>query len=267
MNLTEEWKKYLEELTDPENVDISSFETKETLHPELWVPVCNDHLCAVDQRLDEEIGDTLYEIAKEFFKSLGLDWVDLLDVTMTGSLANFTWSKYSDIDLHLIIEYNQVDENQELVADYLRKSSSLWNRSHKILIKGFEVEVYIQDSKESHYSGGVYSVKNDQWIEVPSRDDTQVDFNNVKKKAANLMDDIDEVLELFMNKDYEQVLDEAEKIRLKIRKFRQSGLEEGGIFSVENLAFKVLRRNGYLQKLSSARIMSYDKTMSINGDH
>jgi len=28
----------------------------------------------------------------------------------------------------------------------------------------------------------------------------------------------------------------------------------------------VLRRNGYLQKLSSARIMSYDKTMSINGD-
>ena len=81
-----------------------------------------------------------------------------------------------------------------------------------------------------------------------------------------MMDDIDEVLELFMNKEYEKALDEAEKVRLKIRKFRQSGLEKGGIFSVENLAFKVLRRNGYLQKLSSARIMSYDKTMSINGD-
>ena len=259
MNLTEQWKKYLEELTDPENVDVSSFEVKETLHPDLWdsldPPLLND-----------EIGETLYDIAKEFFKSLDLEWVDLIDVTLTGSLANFTWSQYSDIDLHLIIDYTQVDENQELVADYLRKSSSLWNKSHKILIKGFEVEVYVQDANEPHYSGGVYSVRNDQWIELPNREDPQIDFNNVQKKAANMMDDIDAVLELFKNKDYEQALDEAEKVRLKIRKFRQSGLEKGGIFSVENLAFKVLRRNGYLQKLSSARIMSYDKTMSINGD-
>ena len=257
MNLTEEWKRYLEELADPENIDISSFEVKETLHPELW---------DTSQLLNEEIGDTLYDIAKEFFKNLDLNWVEIIDVTLTGSLANYTWSQFSDIDLHLIIDYKQVDENQKLVADYLRKSSSLWNRGHKILIKGFEVEVYIQDSKEPHYSGGVYSVKNDQWIEMPNREDPQIDFNNVKKKAANMMDDIDEVLKLFTNKEYEQALDEAEKARLKIRKFRQSGLERGGIFSVENLAFKVLRRNGYLQKLSSARIMSYDKTMSINGD-
>ena len=256
MNLTEQWKNYLEELTDPENIDVSSFEVRDTLHPDLWDP---------SQLLDEEIGDTLYEIAKEFFKSLDLDWVDLLDVTMTGSLANYTWSQFSDIDLHLIIDYRQVDENQELVADYLRKSSSLWNKNHKILIKGFEVEVYIQDSKESHYSGGVYSVKDDQWVEVPTRENPQFDFENVQKKAANMMDDIDEVLVLFKDKQYEQALDDAERIRLKIRKFRQSGLEKGGIFSVENLAFKVLRRNGYLQKLSSARIMSYDKTMSING--
>ena len=256
MNLTEQWKKYLEELTDPENIDISSFEVKEALHPDLWD---SSHL------LDEEIGNTLYDIAKEFFKSLDLDWVDLIDVTLTGSLANYTWSQFSDIDLHLILDYKQVDENQDLVADYLRKSSSLWNRSHKILIKGFEIEVYVQDSNEPHYSGGVYSVKNDQWIEVPNREDPQIDFNNVQKKAANMMDDIDEVLKLFKNKEYEQALNEAEKVRLKIRKFRQSGLEAGGIFSIENLAFKVLRRNGYLQKLSSARIMSYDKTMSING--
>jgi len=259
MNLTEQWKKYLEEIADPENIDVSSFEVKEDLHPGLWDSWDSSYL------LDDEIGDRLYEIAKEFFKSLDLDWVDIVDVTLTGSLANYTWSQFSDIDLHIIIDYKQVDENQELVADYLRKSSSLWNRNHNILIKGFEVEVYIQDSNEPHYSGGVYSVRYDQWVEIPSREDPQIDFNNVKKKAANLMDDIDEVSELFLNKEYEQALAEAEKVRLKIRKFRQSGLEKGGIFSVENLAFKALRRNGYLQKLSSARIMAYDKTMSING--
>ena len=257
MNLTEQWKKYLEELADPEKIDVSSFKVKEFLHPELWDS---------SQILDDEIGDTLYDIAKEYFKNLDLNWVDLIDVTLTGSLANFTWSQFSDIDLHILIDYKQVDENQDLVQDYLRKSSGLWNKNHNILIKGFEVEVYIQDVNEPHYSGGVYSVKDDRWIEVPSREDPQIDFNNVQKKAANLMDDIDEVSELFLNKEYEHALEEAERARDRIRKFRQSGLEKGGIFSVENLAFKVLRRNNYLQKLASLRIMSYDKTMSINGD-
>ena len=96
MNLTEQWKKYLEELADPEDIDISSFEVKETLHPELWD---SSYL------LDDEIGDTLYDIAKEFFKSLDLDWVELIEVTLTGSLANYTWSQYSDIDLHIILNF------------------------------------------------------------------------------------------------------------------------------------------------------------------
>jgi hypothetical protein len=256
MNLTEQWKKYLEELADPENIDVSSFEVKETLNPDLWDS---------EEKLNEEIGNRLYEIAKEFFKSLKLDWVDIIDVTLTGSLANYTWSNYSDIDLHIIVDYKQVDENQELVEGFLRRASSLWNRGHNILIKDFEVEVYIQDASEPHYSGGVYSVKYDRWVEIPVREDPKIDFNNVKRKSADLMDHIDEVSELFLDKNYERSLEEAEKVRNKIRKFRQSGLETGGVFSVENLAFKVLRRNGYLQKLSSVRIMAYDKTMSING--
>ena len=64
MNLTEQWKKYLEEIADPENIDVSSFEVKEDLHPGLWDSWDSSYL------LDDEIGDRLYEIAKEFFKSL-----------------------------------------------------------------------------------------------------------------------------------------------------------------------------------------------------
>ena len=36
-----------------------------------------------------------------------------------------------------------------------------------------------------------------------------------------------------------------------------------GEYSVENLAFKTLRRNGYLEKLSNAKTDAYDKMMSI----
>lgn len=255
MILTREWKQYLKELQDPEAVDTSSFEVQDTLNEELWSP---------EGELSQEVGDLLYEITKQFFNSLGLEGVDIVDVTLTGSLANYTWSNYSDIDLHILIDYSLIKEDQELIKNYLRKASTLWNKTHDIRIKGFEVEIYVQDSNETHFSGGVYSVQDDEWIEKPSREDPQIDFENVKRKAVNLMEDIDEVSELFKNKEYNGALTEAERVRQKIRKFRQAGLERGGVFSVENLAFKVLRRNGYLETLSSLRIMAYDKSMSLN---
>tara|TARA_R110002020_G_scaffold216308_2_gene423762 strand:- start:46 stop:825 length:780 start_codon:yes stop_codon:yes gene_type:complete len=257
MNLTESWKKYLAELADPENLDVSSFEIQDTLQPDIWES---------EEKLKQEISARLYEIAKEFFKSLDLDWVTIVDITITGSIANYTWSKYSDIDLHIIIDYKEVDENQELVQNYLRRASSLWNKNHDIFIKGFEVEVYVQDSNEPHYSTGVYSVKYDRWDTEPSRVDPKIDYENVQKKAALLMDKIDEVYDVFKEGRYEEALDQADSVRNKIRKFRQSGLETGGAFSVENLAFKLLRRTDYLERLSSLRIQSYDKSMSINGE-
>ena len=257
MNLTENWKKYLEEIADPENLDVSSFEIQDTLQPDIWES---------EEKLKQEISARLYEIAKEFFKSLDLDWVTIVDITITGSIANYTWSKYSDIDLHIIIDYKEVDENQELVQNYLRRASSLWNKNHDIFIKGFEVEVYVQDSNEPHYSTGVYSVKYDRWDTEPSRVDPKIDFENVQKKAALLMDKIDEVYDIFKEGDYETALGQADSVRNKIRKFRQSGLETRGAFSVENLAFKLLRRTDYLERLSSLRIQSYDKSMSMNGE-
>jgi len=257
MILVEEWKRYLEELMDPQTIDIANFEVQNSLNPDLW---------PTTEKINSEIGDRLYEIAKEYFKNLELDWVDIVDITVTGSLANYTWSRHSDIDLHILVDYEQIDENQDLVKDFLRKASSLWNRNHKILIKDFEVEIYVQDANEPHFSSGVYSIKNDEWIKVPSREDPDIDYENVQKKSAKLMDDVDEVSELFLNKEYDSALEQAETIQDKIRKFRQSGLERGGVFSNENLAFKVLRRNGYLRKLSSLRIMSYDRSMSINGN-
>jgi hypothetical protein len=257
MNLTESWKQYLEEIADPEKLDVSSFEIQDTLQPDVWES---------EEKLKQEISARLYEIAKEFFKSLDLDWVTIVDITITGSLANYTWSKYSDIDLHIIIDYKEVDENQELVQNYLRRASNLWNKNHDIFIKGFEVEVYVQDSNESHYSTGVYSVKYDRWDTKPSRVDPKIDYENVQKKAALLMDKVDEVYDIFKEGDYESALDQADSVRDKIRKFRQSGLETGGAFSVENLAFKLLRRTDYLERLSSLRIQSYDKSMSINGE-
>ena len=44
---------------------------------------------------------------------------------------------------------------------------------------------------------------------------------------------------------------------------RQNGLEKGGELSIENLAFKYLRNNGYIEKLKDTISNSFDKIYSI----
>lgn len=251
--LVENWRSFLEELVDPSSIDLSSFAVKNTLCPQIWN----------NGRLRPEIRTKLLEIANDFFESLEVPDVELKDITFTGSLANFTWSNFSDVDLHLIIDFTEVDKNTELVKNWLDQVRANWNREHEIEIGGHEVEIYIQDESEPHISTGVFSVLHDQWITKPDREKPTVRWESVQEKAASLMDEIDEVEKSFQEGDYEDALSYAERLKEKIRKFRKSGLEKGGEFSVENIAFKTLRRNGYLEKLSKLKDDAYDQNMSL----
>ena len=254
MDFISTWKAHLKELDNPLNVDRSSFKLHKNLQSDLW---------GGGDVLDSNIADVLYDIAKDFFDSLELEWIDIVDIIITGSLANYNWSEYSDIDLHILVDFNEIDENMELVQEYLTSERLRWNRDHDIRIKGFEVEIYVQDTNEEHVSTGVYSIVNDEWHTKPTRESVEIDWTTVEKKATTLMADIDSVYSLFEKEDYVDAEKSALKIKEKIRKFRRAGLDDEGQYSSENIAFKVLRRNGYLEKLSSLRIMSYDKKMSL----
>ena len=61
----------------------------------------------------------------------------------------------------------------------------------------------------------------------------------------------------------ENILPSIEKLRSKIKEFRQCGLETGGEYSYENLVFKLLRRNGYIEKLLKLKTSITDKKLSI----
>jgi predicted nucleotidyltransferase len=255
----ENWRKSIEE-----DVDTSSFVVRDELHQDFWNrPGARE---GVD-RLDSEIREKLLKIARHFMEKHEVSDVTIKDITFTGSLANYNWSKYSDVDLHIIIDFAEVDENTLLVKEYFNSRKSLWNLQHEIMIRDFEVEIYVQDEKELHASTGVYSILNDEWVVRPAipieSNPNEIDFDNVKKKAESLMDQIDRALELYERERYQEAIDRAEMLRDKIRKFRRSGLEAGGEYSVENIAFKALRRNEYLLKLSQLKHDAYDKLMSI----
>ena len=84
-----------------------------------------------------------------------------------------------------------------------------------------------------------------------------------RTKKNHIARRIKDVHELFKHKKYRDAYKASNKLKEKIRKFRKCGLEHGGQYSTENLAFKLLRRSDYLGKLSSLKINSYDKMMSM----
>lgn len=240
---------------DPESIDVSSFEVHDDINRDFW----NQE----EDRLDPEIREKLLAIAQDFYNSLEVGDAQFSDITFTGSLAALNYSKFSDVDLHILVDFSDVDDKTELVREYFNAMKSVWNRLHDILIKGYEVEVYVQDINDPHEAQGLYSVLNNEWIKFPTPERADFDKDNVKKKAASLMDQIDRVTKLIDEKKYEEAEQYAEKLKVKIRKMRKTGLETVGAYSVENLAFKVLRRNDYLEKLSNAKREAYDSLHSL----
>jgi predicted nucleotidyltransferase len=252
MNPTNKWKSFLEELVDPSTVDTSTIISKKDLAPGLWER----------GSMRADVLDTAMRIANDFFDSLDLDNIQIKDVILTGSTASYNWSDLSDFDLHILIDFNKLD-NRELMEDYFKEKTKSWNRTHNILIKGFEVELYIQDSNEPHVANGIYSLMENRWLKRPTNYKLNIDYELVKEKAAKLMEDIDETYDLYAEKDFLLAQQTAVALMEKIRRYRKTGLETGGIYSVENLVFKVLRRNEYLKKLSSIKTLAYDASMSL----
>tara|TARA_R110002074_G_scaffold377642_1_gene555195 strand:+ start:5389 stop:6183 length:795 start_codon:yes stop_codon:yes gene_type:complete len=252
MNPTNKWKSFLEELVDPSSVDTSTIISKKDLAPGLWER----------EKMHPDVLETALQIANDFFDSLDLDNTSIKDIILTGSTASYNWSDLSDFDLHILIDFNKL-ENRELMEDYFKEKTKSWNRTHNILLKGFEVELYIQDSNEPHVANGIYSLIENRWLKRPTNYKLNIDYGLVKEKAAKLMEDIDEAYDLYAEKDYLLAQQTAEALMQKIRRYRKTGLESGGIYSVENLVFKVLRRNEYLKKLSSIRTLAYDASMSL----
>lgn len=249
MSFLKEWKQYVKK----EEVDFSSFEVQDQLNPNFW------H----NNKLSPEISQRLKRIVQNFISNLDKP-IKVLDIKFTGSLANFNWSKFSDVDLHIVVDFSKVDENEELVKDYFDQKRINWNKTHNIMVKDHEVEIYVENQGEPHISSGVYSILHDKWLVEPQKQDPQVNWDEAELKAENIMKEINEVLRLYQNEEYQEAYDYADKLKERIRRFRKCGLDKRGEFSPENIAFKVLRRNGYLERLSDLKNFAYDKQMSLD---
>ena len=200
----------------------------DTLNPALWE----------NNTLKTEVRYKLMSIALHFAKFLNVPKLNLRDITISGSNAAYGYSDSSDLDLHLVVDM-PVDK-PELEELYTAKKNQ-YNFTYSITVKGIDVELYVQDVQQPHHSAGIYSVLNDRWLSKPKHQPPNIDDREVKSKARNYSAKINQAMRA-------NDLNKAKETMSDIRRLRSAGLEKGGEYSVENLAFKLLRSRGKIDK-------------------
>ena len=245
-------RKHLDEISIPD-IEYDLTHLKSGLNGKIWEK---------GGHLKDEVRQKLLKIAKVFYEGLKLPF-PIKDIYFTGSLSNYNWTSQSDIDIHIILDIPN-DEDMDFIAEYIDAKKDGWKNKHNVTIYGFPVELYAKDAEAAHENKAIYSIKNDEWIQKPSKKKVNIDIQGVKEKAADMMSDIDNAVEI---SDDKKRLEAIEKIKDKIKKMRSSSLEQGGEYSTENLTFKVLRNAGYLDKLSTEKTKIQDKDLTLAENH
>lgn len=228
-----------------------------TLHPRFWS----------NNKFNQDVRKKLLQIVDDVYgepeSSAQID-----DIQLTGSLANYNYTKHSDLDVHILLDFSKINKDESLVKRALDGKRFIWNLRHNIVIYDHEVEIYYQDTNEPHVASGLYSLKNNEWITEPTYNPPSLDERDVLKKAEGISNIIDK-----LNNEVDKDLTTSEakkwhtygkKLKDKIQKMRSAGLKREGEFSVENLAFKELRNDGSIGKLIDLISNAYAKIYSEN---
>ena len=240
-----------------EEVEPESFDSHDRLEPRIW---------ASEDEMKPTIRQKLLKIAQDFIDGLPVE-VDIRDITLTGSLANYNWSNYSDVDLHIIVDFLSVDENRALVKAFFDNARMRWNDRHDITAKGHDGEIYVEDSREQHVSSGAYSLLNDDWLRRPKRFQSSIDFPAARRKADDIEFQVNIVDNLIVAGKLKAAARNIDRLKEKIKNMRRAGLESTKReFSVENIAFKILRRNGILDQLGEFKNRVYDQQMTVKDE-
>lgn len=252
----------LETEVEADDVDLKSFELQTRLS-DIWEK---------DGTLKLAVRDRLLEIADDFWDTIDIDWIEPDGVLLVGSICNYNWSVFSDIDLHLVVDFKEIHKNADFVQDYFNEKKKDWNNTHDELeIMGFPVELYVQDVNAQTESTAIYDLEEDEWVKEPNPDEFEPigdKKERIKVIASKIMTKIDDMEEHFnLQTDLHKIEMLGEKVNDlldNIMAYRKKSLAKDGEMSEGNIVYKTLRRGEYLEKLWSMQSKIYDKLNSIN---
>lgn len=227
--------------------ELHSFKLSDALyfHDELNPVIFNG------DKMDDSVRERLLEISKDFLEHLGINDLDIEDITLSGSNAAYSYTRHSDIDVHILVDMKKFKDD-DVYRELFDAKKIVYNDQHNIKIGGYDVELYVQDTNQPVVSLGEYSILNDKWIRLPRKRKADLDQAAAKLKFEKLIKLAEYA---YKSGSYEKI----QNVLRVIKKYRQAGLDLNGEFGPENIAYKALRSQKVIEKL-------YDKLNDLHSE-
>lgn len=223
---------------------LEQFEVHDKLNPLIWDGT----------KLNDDVQDRIDMIVAEFKKFIELP-IDILDVQIVGSNASYNYTEHSDLDVHLIVNMEDIEVQEDILKALYDLKKSQFNSLYDIKIRGIDVEVYVQDVRSTVMSNGIYSLYENKWIKFPKKIEDIKQYDITK-----------EVQKWKENIDYIIGTDDLDKIKNTIDRLymmRKNSISVDGEYSKGNQIFKQLRNDGYLEMLKDAKNSSMSRFLSL----
>ena len=221
-------------------------EIHEKLNPLIWQE---------DNSLLPEVKESLLNIVEEFKQYCDIP-ISIIDAIIVGSNASFNYTSYSDIDLHIIVNFDLLDSSKEILLALFNAEKTSFNKEYNIKIHGIDIEVYVEDVNTSAVSNGIYSLYQDKWIKFPKK------INPIEDSR---LEELANKWSLYIEKnilptnDIDKVNDSINTLYM----IRKNSIAADGEFGIGNQLFKEIRNKGFLSKLKDRRIELLSKSLSL----
>jgi ribosomal protein L35AE/L33A len=219
------------------------FEQHNELNPLLWQ----------GEELRPEVKMALLKIAKDFVEYVEVPF-EVKDLVLTGSQLGYYYTKHSDLDLHIIVDFNTVDCDRE-AAELFDTKRLLYKKQYDISIRGVPVEVYIEDSNYPAVSA-TYSLGDGSWRVKPDSQPQEIDTKEIVRMSKIWQTVIGKAIE-------SNDLKTGRKVLKMLRNYRKLGLKHSGEYGIENLVYKTLRNSKIIEKLMKLIGDLHDQSLSI----
>ena len=218
------------------------------LNPVFWI----------GDSLKPEVREALMRFAKAFAAYVDLDDRAIADVILLGGNAGYNYTAMSDLDVHLVVDPKYIpDCNPDLLDEFYMDKKTLWELTHKVTIFGAKAEPYIERPGVTRKkSQGVYSLMRQAWIQKPEKMEDELDEKELEKKVKDLKHKIDTYIK---NEDPEALNSLVKKLRVG----RGVSLQKYGEYGFENMVFKELRNQGYVDKIRSTVVNLKSRSLSL----
>lgn len=203
--------------------------------------------------LKPEVKEKILALVEEFQSTLDVP-LHVLDVEIVGSNASYNYTDKSDVDVHIITNFDDYGYPQEFIQAAMNSFKANFNKAYDVDYKGFNVELYVENVNSTPTTNGVYSVIQDKWIKEPQK--LEAIEVELEPALTEYRQKIDSALKSGSAEEINAIID-------GLYVMRRNSLLVDGETGAGNLIFKQIRNDGLLDGLKNKKVELRSNELSI----